>query len=140
MTPRSPAPPTEGLGRRERQLVEVVYRLGRASVGDVLASLPDPPSYSSVRKMLALLEEKGHVKHTLDGMRYIYTPVVRHEVARRSALRHMIETFFDGSEEELVMTLVTERRLSDSRLARLTRVLEEARERQSASTKDGGAK
>jgi predicted transcriptional regulator len=85
------------LGRRERQIVEILYRLGSASVAEVLAELPDPPSYSSVRGMLTLLEEKGHVRHKRDGMRYIYTPAVAPAKARQSALRQLVSTFFGGS-------------------------------------------
>ena len=85
------------LGRRERQIVEVLYRLGKASVAEVLAELPDPPSYSAVRGMLALLEDKGHVRHKRDGMRYIYMPPVAPAKARRSALRQLVSTFFEGS-------------------------------------------
>jgi BlaI family transcriptional regulator, penicillinase repressor len=85
------------LGRRERQIVEALYRLGTASVADVLANLPDPPSYSAVRGMLSLLEEKGYVRHKRDGMRYVYTPVVAPAKARQSALRQLVSTFFEGS-------------------------------------------
>ena len=85
------------LGRRERQIVEVLYRLGRASVAEVLAELPDPPSYSAVRGMLALLKEKGYVRHKREGMRYIYTPAVAPAKARQSALRQLVSTFFEGS-------------------------------------------
>jgi BlaI family transcriptional regulator, penicillinase repressor len=85
------------LGRRERQIVEVLYRLGKASVAEVLAELPDPPSYSAVRGMLALLEDKGHVRHKREGMRYIYTPAVSPAKARQSALRQLVSTFFEGS-------------------------------------------
>ena len=85
------------LGRRERQIVEVLYRLGKASVAEVLAELPDPPSYSAVRGMLALLEDKGHVRHKREGMRYIYTPAVAPARARQSALRQLVSTFFEGS-------------------------------------------
>ena len=119
--------PTSGLGKREREIVELVYRLGKASVSDVLHRLPEPPSYSGVRKMLALLEEKGFVKHSVDGLRYIYEPAILPEVARRSALRHLLDTFFHGSEEELVTTLVSERQLSAKNLANLTQVLEDAK-------------
>jgi predicted transcriptional regulator len=85
------------LGRRERQIVEALYRLGKASVAEVLADLPDPPSYSAVRGMLTLLEEKGYVRHKRDGMRYVYTPVIAASKARQSALRQLVSTFFDGS-------------------------------------------
>jgi BlaI family penicillinase repressor len=85
------------LGRRERQIVEALYRLGTASVAEVRATLPDPPSYSAVRGMLSLLEEKGHVRHKRDGMRYVYTPVIAPAKARQSALRQLVSTFFEGS-------------------------------------------
>ena len=85
------------LGRRERQILEVLYRLGKSGVAEVRASLPDPPTYSAVRGMLGLLEEKGHVAHQRDGMRYVYAPVVAPTKARQSALRHLVSTFFEGS-------------------------------------------
>jgi BlaI family transcriptional regulator, penicillinase repressor len=85
------------LGRRERQIVEALYRLGTASVADVLANLADPPSYSAVRGMLSLLEEKGYVRHKRDGMRYLYRPVIAPFKARQSALRQLVSTFFAGS-------------------------------------------
>jgi len=85
------------LGRRERQIVEALYRLGTASVADVLANLPDPPSYSAVRGMLSLLEDKGYVRHKRDGMRYVYSPVIAPAKARQSALRQLVSTFFEGS-------------------------------------------
>lgn len=85
------------LGRRERQIVEVLYRLGNATVAEVLANLPDPPSYSAVRAMLGLLEEKGFVRHKRDGMRYIYSPAIAPAKARQSALRQLVSTFFEGS-------------------------------------------
>jgi BlaI family penicillinase repressor len=85
------------LGRRERQIVEVLYRLGKATVAEVLANLPDPPSYSAVRGMLGLLEEKGYVRHKRDGMRYVYAPAIAPSKARQSALRQLVATFFEGS-------------------------------------------
>lgn len=104
--------PTLGnLGRRERQIVEAVYRLGKATVNDVLAELPDPPSYSAVRAMLGKLERKGYVKHREDGPRYMYLPAFSTERARRAALRHMVNTFFDGSAEQAVLALI---QLSDT--------------------------
>jgi predicted transcriptional regulator len=85
------------LGRRERQIVEALYRLGTAGVAEVRENLPDPPSYSAVRGMLSLLEEKGYVRHKRDGMRYVYTPVIAPAKARQSALRQLVSTFFEGS-------------------------------------------
>jgi BlaI family transcriptional regulator, penicillinase repressor len=85
------------LGRRERQIVEVLYRLGNATVAEVLANLPDPPTYSAVRGMLSLLEQKGFVRLKRDGMRYVYAPVIAPAKARQSALRQLVSTFFQGS-------------------------------------------
>src|SRR5215213_5387317 len=94
------------LGSRERQIVEAVYRLGRATVTEVQAAIPNPPSYSAVRAMLNLLETKGHLKHEREGMRYVYLPVVSPEKAQRSALRHLISTFFQGSSVEAAAALL----------------------------------
>ena len=94
------------LARRERQIMDVLYKLERATVGQVLAALPDRPSYSTVRAQLGVLEEKGHIRHEAQGLRYVYFPAVPRDVARRSALRHLVETFFDGSTEKVVMALL----------------------------------
>src|SRR5688500_1959106 len=94
------------LGRRERQIMEIVYRRGEASVGDVLADMPDPPSYSAVRSMLRLLEEKGHLRHREDGRKFVYAPVVGPGRARRWALRNLLATFFDGSVPKAVASLM----------------------------------
>ena len=117
------------LGRRERQIVEVLYRLGRANVAEVLAALPDPPSYSSVRAMLRILEEKGHLKHEQDGPRYVYLPVVRHDKARRSVLRHMVDTFFGGSSAQAAAALLEsdDADLSEADLRRLGDLIARAR-------------
>jgi BlaI family penicillinase repressor len=94
------------LARRERQIMDVLYKLEHATVGQVLAALPDRPSYSTVRAQLGVLEEKGHIRHEEQGLRYVYFPAVPREVARRSALRHLVETFFDGSTEKVVTALL----------------------------------
>ena len=94
------------LARRERQIMDVLYRLQRATVGEVLAQLSGKPSYSTVRAQLRVLEEKGHVRHEEKGLRYVYLPAVPREVARRSALRHLIDTFFEGSTEKVVAALL----------------------------------
>jgi len=96
----------------------------------VQASLPDPPSYSAVRAMLRVLEEKGHARHLQDGPRYVYVPCVARERAKRSALRHMVRTFFDGSPEEVVAALLDDRsaKLSDDELDRLARLIDRARQ------------
>ena len=124
-----PEPSLSRLGRRERQIMEVVYRLGRASVADVLAALPDPPSYTSVRTMLRLLEEKGHLRHTEQGRRFVYLPVVAPGTARRSALKNLLATFFNGSVEKAVASLIESEagRLSEEELDRLAKLIDQAR-------------
>src|SRR3954471_15754084 len=94
------------LTRREREIMDILHRRGRATAHDVQADLADPPSYSAVRTFLRLLEERGHVTHVQDGPRYIYTPTVPLREAQRSALSHLVDTFFDGSIEQAVATLV----------------------------------
>src|SRR3954470_5146001 len=116
----SPSPNAD-LGRRERQIMDVVYQLGRASVGDVREHLPDPPSYSAVRAMLNLLEDKGHLTHEQDGLRYMYKPPAARAQVRPSALRHVVQTFFDGSPTNAVAALLemTDGKLSASDRERL---------------------
>lgn len=118
------------LSRRERQIMDLLYRQGRATAAEVKTNLPDPPSYSAVRAMLRVLEEKGHVRHVQDGPRYVYAPSVARDRAKRSALRHVVRTFFDGSREQLVAALLDDRstRLSDDELERLARLIERARQ------------
>ncbi|HVH09061.1 MAG TPA: BlaI/MecI/CopY family transcriptional regulator, partial [Gemmatimonadales bacterium] len=82
--------PSDEFGRRERQIMDVVYRLGRATAGGVTAQLPDPPTYSAVRAMLSYLERKGHLRHSRDGVRYVYEPTLPHADAQRSALQHLV--------------------------------------------------
>jgi predicted transcriptional regulator len=119
------------LTRREREIMDVVYRLGRASAQDVLDNLEEPPSYSAVRALLRLLEEHGHVHHTADAGRYVYTPAVPRNTARRRALDHLISTFFDGSVEQTVATLVetSKDKLSRAELDRLAELVDRARKR-----------
>ena len=118
------------LSRRERQIMDFLYQNGRATAAEVQANLPDPPSYSAVRAMLRGLEEKGHVRHLQDGPRYVYVPSVARERAKRSALRHVVRTFFDGSPEEVVAALLDDRsaKLSDDELDRLARLIARARQ------------
>ncbi len=99
-------PKPNTLSRRERQIMDVLYTLERATVGEVLAKLDDKPSYSTVRAQLRVLEDKGHVSHEEHGLRYVYAPTVSRDIARRSALRHLIETFFEGSVEKVVAALL----------------------------------
>ena len=130
MKPRRARVPNSApeLGRRERQILDIVYRLGRASVAEVRAELPDPPSYSAVRGMLNLLRDKGHVRHVPDGLRYVYLPVVSPAEARRSALAHVVQTFFAGSHAEAASTLfeLPDAQLSREQLAELSRLVRAA--------------
>jgi predicted transcriptional regulator len=116
--------------RRERQIMEVIYREGRATATDVLAKLPDPPSYSAVRALLRILEQKGHVRHVEEGNRYVYLPTIPADRARRSALRTLLQTFFQGSPEKAVAALIDMSRseLSEQELDRLSRLIDQARE------------
>jgi len=116
------------LSRRERQIMDVLFRLGEASAADVQDAMPDPPSYSAVRAQLRILEEKGHVSHTQEGPRYVYSPVVAPEKAQRSALRHMVTTFFDGSPAEAVAALLDDERLSSDEFDRLASLIDQARQ------------
>jgi predicted transcriptional regulator len=124
------SPPSHAvLSKRERQIMDVVYRLGRATAGDVRAELPGEPSDSTVRTQLRVLEEKGHLRHEEDGLRYVYLPVVPRHAARRSALKHLVDTFFDGSHAKLVTTLLgtDTSRLSDEDLDRIAALVDAAR-------------
>jgi BlaI family transcriptional regulator, penicillinase repressor len=117
------------LSRRERQIMDLLFQRGRATAAEVQQGLPDPPSYSAVRAMLRILEEKGHVRHEQDGPRYVYVPRVDREKARHSALRHLVQTFFDGSTEQTVAALIDggATRLTDEELARMARMIAKAR-------------
>ena len=118
------------LGRRERQIMDAVYRLGRATAAEVLESLPDPPTYSAVRGMLRLLEDKGYLRHEQDGPRYVYLPTTARDEARRSALAHLLHTFFDNSRESAVAALLDlgGMPLHDDEYRRLKDALDQARE------------
>ncbi len=117
------------LSRRERQIMDVIYASGSATVREVMDRIPDPPSYSAVRAMLRVLEEKGHLKHEQDGPRYTYLPVVPHEEARDSAMKQMLHTFFDGSAERAVAALldISGTDLSTSEWDRLADMIKQAR-------------
>ncbi len=122
-------PKPNALSRRERQIMDILYKLERASVGQVLAEIAGKPSYSTVRAQLRVLEEKGHVRHEEHGLRYVYAPAVPREIARRSALRHLVETFFDGSTEKVVAALLggEAARISPEELDRLARLIAKGR-------------
>jgi BlaI family transcriptional regulator, penicillinase repressor len=121
--------PQHRLSRRERQIMDVLYRKGRATVAEMLEAIPDPPSYSAVRALLRVLEDKKHVRHEEKDLKYVYLPVVPREKARRSAVTHLLETFFDGSAEQAVATLlnVSARELKEEDFDRLAALIEEAR-------------
>jgi len=124
---RKPKP--NALSRRERQIMDILYKLERASVGQVLSKLADKLSYSTVRAQLRVLEEKGHVRHEEHGLLYVYVLAVPRDVARRSALRHLVETFFDGSTEKIVAALLGGEvaRISPEELERLARLIGKGR-------------
>jgi predicted transcriptional regulator len=117
------------LSRRERQIMDFLYQHGRATAAEVQRGLPDPPSYSAVRAMLRVLEEKGHVRHDQDGPRYVYLPRLGRDRAKRSALRHVVKTFFGGSAEQAVAALLDDGSadLSEDELDRLARLIARAR-------------
>lgn len=117
------------LTRRERQIMDILYRRGRATAAHVMEELPGRPNYSTVRTQLRVLEEKGHVRHEEEGQRYIYVPVVPRHAVRKSALRHLVETFFDGSTEKVVAALLGGEgsRVSDQELERIGELVAKAR-------------
>ncbi len=124
-----PAQAGDNLSRRERQLMDALYRRGKATAMEVLEELPDPPSYTTIRTLLRILEEKGHVRHTEDKGRYIYEPRVPRDQARHTALDNLVRNFFDGSREKLLAALVDGRAgtLSAQELASLAELVERAR-------------
>ena len=115
------------LSRRERQILDILYAKGTATAAEVQEALPDPPSYSAVRALLRVLEEKGHARHESQGTRYVYLPMVPRERARNSALSRIIKTFFDGSAAQAAAALVDSGSLSDDELAKLSSLIERAR-------------
>jgi predicted transcriptional regulator len=117
------------LTRRERQIMDILFRRGRATAAEVLEDIPGQPSYSTVRTQLRVLEEKGHVRHEEEGLRYVYIPAVPRHAARKSALRHLVDTFFEGSTEKAVAALLGGEgsRLTDEELKRITELVAKAR-------------
>jgi BlaI family transcriptional regulator, penicillinase repressor len=117
------------LSRRERQIMDILYRGGRATAGEVMEQLPGDPSYSTVRTQLRVLEDKGHVRHEEEGLRYVYVPAVPRHAARKSALRHLVDTFFDGSAEQVVAAVLggESARLTDEELNRIAAMVAKAR-------------
>jgi predicted transcriptional regulator len=117
------------LSRRERQIMDILYRGGRATAADVRAGLHEAPSDSAVRTLLRILEEKGHVRHEVDGLRFVYLPTVARDKAKRSALKHVLDTFFDGSASQVVAALVdlAPDDLDEEEVARLQRMVDRAK-------------
>ena len=122
-------PADDKLSRRERQIMDVLYQRGRASGAEIRASLPNPPSYSAVRALLRILEEKGHVRHEEKDLHYVYFPAVPRGRVRRKALRHLVDTFFDGSAAQAVAMLLdpSTGRVSEDELERISKLIAKAR-------------
>jgi predicted transcriptional regulator len=117
------------LSRRERQIMDILYQRGKSSASEVRQAMPDAPSYSAVRAMLRILEEKGHVRHQAEGLRYVYLPTVARDKAKRSAVKHLLDTFFDDSPEQIVAALldISSTRLTREELDRMAEMIEQAR-------------
>jgi BlaI family transcriptional regulator, penicillinase repressor len=119
----------QDLSRRERQIMDLLFRVGRATAAEVMEGLDDAPSYSAVRALLRILEQKGHIRHEEAGRAYVYMPLVRRDRARQSALSHLLRTFFDNSAEQAVAALLAIRgeKMSDAELERMARLIENAK-------------
>ena len=120
---------TGSLSRRERQIMDILYQRGKASASDVREAMEAAPGYSAVRAMLRVLEEKGHVRHQAEGLKYVYVPVVARDKAKRSAVKHVMETFFNGSAEQIVAALLdaSSTRLTREELDRMSEMIEQAK-------------
>ena len=118
-----------GLSRRERQILDIRYQRGKAAASEVREAMPDAPSYSAVRAMLRVLEDKGHVKHQAEGLKYVYVPTVARDKAKRSAVKHLLDTFFKESPEQVVAALldVSSTRLTREELDRMSEMIEKAK-------------
>jgi predicted transcriptional regulator len=124
-----PAPPQTSLSRRERQIMDILFRRGRATAAEVLSELPGNPTSSTVRTQLRVLEEKGHVRHEEEGLRFVYMPAVSRSAAAKSALRHLVETFFDGSAEKVVAAVLggDGTRVGEEELDRISQLVDKAK-------------
>ena len=118
-----------GLSRRERQIMDILYQRGQASASEVRETMPDAPSYSAVRAMLRVLEEKGQVRHQAEGLKYVYVPTLAQDKAKRSAVKHLLDTFFQNEPDQVVATLldVSSRRLTPEELDRMAEMIEKAK-------------
>jgi BlaI family transcriptional regulator, penicillinase repressor len=119
----------DGLSRRERQIMDILYQRGKSSATEVREAMPDAPSYSAVRAMLRVLEDKGHVRHQAEGLKYVYLPTVTREKAKRSAVKHLLDTFFHDSPEQVVAALldVSSTRMTQEELNRMADMIDKAR-------------
>ena len=119
----------KNLSRRERQIMDIIYELNQATASQILERLPNPPGYSAVRALLRVLEEKGHLTHKQDGPRYVFAPTIPRDEARENALKHLVNTFFDGSTEKVMAALldISDERLSEDQYQRLSQLIEKAR-------------
>jgi BlaI family penicillinase repressor len=117
------------LSRRERQIMDFLFRTGRATAAEVMDGLADAPSYSAVRALLRILEQKGHIRHEEEGRAYVYMPLVRRDAARQTALTHLLKTFFDNSAEQAVAALlaIKGQKMSDAELERMSKMIEQAK-------------
>ena len=118
-----------GLSRRERQIMDILYQRGKSSASEVLAAMADPPGYSAVRAMLRVLERKGHVRHQAEALKYVYLPTVAREKAKRSAVKHLLDTFFRDAPDQAVAALldVSSTRLTRAELDRMAEMIEKAK-------------
>jgi predicted transcriptional regulator len=117
------------LSRRENQIMEILYQRGKASAQDVRAAMPDAPTYSAVRALLRVLEDKGHIEHQNEGLKYVFSPVVKRDKAKRSAVKHLVDTFFRDAPEQVVAALldVSAKRLTNEELDRMAAMIEKAK-------------
>ena len=125
---RKEAPPKDGFSRRERAIMDALYKLGKASAAQILDEIPDPPTYTAIRTHLTILENKGHIRHTSDGTRYIYEPLVAREQMGRRAIDTVLKTFYDNSVERVVAALLDHEDIAPEELDRLARLIAKARE------------
>lgn len=121
------------LSRRETQIMDVIFQMGEATAAEIMERLPEPPSYSAVRALLAILEEKGHLSHRREGTRYIFTATLPADKAKESALSHMLKTFFGGSAPQVVATLLSTNNLSKAELDELAQLIEQAKDEEDRS-------
>src|SRR4051794_775756 len=120
---------TDPLSRRERQILDILFHLGRATAADVLERLPDPPTYTTIRGLLRVLESKGHIRHEDEGGRYVYFPTMQKQRAAKSALGHVVKTFFDGSPARAMAALLGNEKMSRDEIERLAALVESARKK-----------